>query len=133
MLSAVGRLYSAAAALSEADWIAALQAVLDAAGFDGAALYVVDKAVLSLQPGEPSPVRGLWHRLNPEGQADYAGHWIKVDPRVDYMLRHPKTRILHDYLHTPEEEIDRHPFYDWYLHSQLDFGRFDGARLLNPL
>jgi hypothetical protein len=65
-----------------------------------------------------SCVRGLWHRLNPEGQEDYADHWFRLDPRMRYIRDNPGTRLLHDYLHTPESEIDRDPFYARYLSCQ---------------
>ena len=106
-----------AAATGAASWDTALDACLQATGYDGAALFVFDKAAMSLTT-TPQLVHGVWRNLNTEGQEDYAQHWFRHDPRIRYMLANPDQTILHDYLHTAERDIDRDPYYDWYLRTQ---------------
>jgi DNA-binding CsgD family transcriptional regulator/PAS domain-containing protein len=107
-----------AAATGSGSWESALDAMLAVSGFDGAALFVADKTIMPLSTQAPQPVHGLWRNLNHAAQDDYARHWFKHDPRFLYMLANPGQRILHDYLHTPEAQIDRDPYYAWYLRRQ---------------
>src|SRR3982751_6660535 len=60
---AIQRLY--AAATGEAARERALDACLSAVGFDGAALYVMDREFAENAAESVSCVRGLWHRLDP--------------------------------------------------------------------
>ena len=113
---AVHRFY--AAATGELAWQAAFDPMLDATGFDGAALYVIDRDGMTLDGGTKQIVRGVWHRLDPGQQDEYANHYFKLDPRMRLCLANPNLRILHDYLHTAESEIDRDPYYAWYLRDQ---------------
>ena len=107
-----------AAATCEISWEAALEKLLDCSGFDGAALYLYDRSITSFDKGTQKLVRGIWHRLNTDGQTDYESHYFKIDPRIKYVLDNPGARIIHDYLHTSEEEIDKHEYYNWYHQNQ---------------
>lgn len=112
----VDGLYAAAA--SEVGWETALERLLDVTGFDGVALYLFDRTTTTLDTSTQRLMRGLWHRLSTDEQADYENHYFKTDPRIKYVLDNPTARILYDYLHTPEHQIDASEYYDWYQETQ---------------
>src|SRR5579871_2378314 len=107
-----------AAATCEVSWESALEKLLDCTGFDGAALYLYDRSVAAFDENTQTLVRGVWHKLNTEGQKDYESHYFKIDPRIKYILDKPDARIIYDYLHTAEEEIDKSEYYSWYQQNQ---------------
>jgi DNA-binding CsgD family transcriptional regulator len=107
-----------AAAASEVGWDVALERLLDVTGFDGGALYLFDRTTTTFDATTERLVRGLWHRLSTDGQADYENHYFKIDPRINYLIDKPDTRILYDYLHTSEDQIDNSEYYDWYQKNQ---------------
>ncbi|HLG89931.1 MAG TPA: hypothetical protein VKZ79_22375 [Alphaproteobacteria bacterium] len=107
-----------AAAVSETTWETALERLLEAMRFDGVALYLYDRSVAVFDESSRQLVRGLWHRLSIDSQVDYEQHYFKIDPRIQHIARNPGTRILYDYLHTPEEEMDRNEYYHWYQSTQ---------------
>jgi DNA-binding CsgD family transcriptional regulator len=113
---AVDGLY--AAATGDGSWENALDHVLAATGFDGAAMYVYDRRLATIDGSTQKLVRGLWHRLDTSGQADYENHYFRIDPRVKHFMETPNARVLYDYLHTPEDEIDRSEYYAWYQRQQ---------------
>lgn len=118
-MDAVGRILDRvyAAATGECSWPEALDTLLAILGYDGAAFYVLDSPAERLA-AEPRLAHGLWHRLDPAAQAEYETHYFRLDPRFLYCLDNPGVRVLHDRLHTPEAEMDRHPYYAWYLRNQ---------------
>ena len=107
-----------AAATCEISWESALEELLTCTGFDGAALYLYDRSVAAFDENTQKLVRGVWHRLDTAGQADYESHYFKIDPRIKYIIDKPDARIIYDYLHTQEEEIDKSEYYSWYQRSQ---------------
>jgi DNA-binding NarL/FixJ family response regulator len=99
------------AATGQATWTQALDAMLAATGFSGSAVFVIDR------PG----LRGLdrnWHRLDPQYAETYLSDYVPIDPRAARAFAPDGERILYDYLHTAEDEIDRHPFYAWLEQTQ---------------
>ncbi len=100
-----------AAATGQAGWDQALDHLLAATGFDGAAFYVVDRATRL-------PLASRWHRLDESYAAEYLDDYVPFDPRAAQVFVPQPKRILYDYLHTPEAEIDRDPFYAWFQRSQ---------------
>ena len=99
------------AATGQASWDQALDYMLAATGFDGAAFYVVDRVTRS-------PLAARWHRLDESCAAEYLTDYVPCDPRAAQVFTPQPKRILYDYLHTPEAEIDRDPFYAWFQKSQ---------------
>jgi DNA-binding CsgD family transcriptional regulator len=112
--AAIGRIYKAA--LGEGPWEDAINSILSLTGYDGAAFYAWDRGEQLL--GGKRHRHGFWHNLSTDCQADYENHYFKIDPRLDFMLANPNARILHDYQHTSEREIDRSEYYNWYQKSQ---------------
>ena len=100
-----------AAATGQAGWDRALDHLLAATGFDGAAFYVVDRATRAVHSAR-------WHRLDESYAAQYLADYVPLDPRAAQVFTPQPRRILYDYLHTPEAEIDRDPFYAWFQRSQ---------------
>ena len=100
-----------AAATGQGGWNQALDHLLAATGFDGAAFYVVDRTTRR-------PLASRWHRLDESFATEYIEHHLAHDPRAAQVFVPAPTRILYDYLHTPEAEIDRDPFYAWFQRSQ---------------
>jgi DNA-binding CsgD family transcriptional regulator/PAS domain-containing protein len=115
MTAALTRLYAAAA--GDEPWQGVLDAMLAAHGYDGAALYAFDAGVGPL-PRITALSRGVWHKLDGAVQGDYETRYFRLDPRFHYGNAHPEARILHDRLHTAEAEMDRDPYYAWYLRNQ---------------
>ncbi len=100
-----------AAATGQGGWDCAFDHLLAATGFDGAAFYVVDRAT-------QAPLDTRWHRLDDAYAAEYVTHYVPCDPRAAQVFVPEPVRILYDYLHTPEDQIDRDPFYAWFQRSQ---------------
>jgi DNA-binding CsgD family transcriptional regulator/PAS domain-containing protein len=100
-----------AAATGQAAWDQALDHLLAATGFDGAAFYVLDRATRTA-------LASRWHRLDESYATEYLAHYIPCDPRAAQVFVPEPRRVLYDYLHTPEAEIDRDPFYTWFQRSQ---------------
>ncbi len=100
-----------AAATGQGGWAVAFDHMLAATGFDGAAFYVVDRATRA-------PLASRWHRLDESYATEYLAHYVACDPRAAQVFVPEPRRILYDYLHTREEEIDRDPFYAWFQQSQ---------------
>ena len=109
---AVQSLY--AAATREVSWESALDAVLLAMGFEAATFYVHDRRAVMFDPSCPVVRQGLWHRLDPRGEAEYRDHYFRLDPRVAYTLAHPGTPLLYDHLFTSDEEMRRGEYQAWY-------------------
>ncbi len=99
------------AATGQGGWDTALDHLLAATGFDGAAFYVVDRTT-------QAPLASHWHRLDESYAAEYLRDYVACDPRAAQVFVPEPARILYDYLHTAEAEIDRDPFYIWFQHSQ---------------
>jgi DNA-binding CsgD family transcriptional regulator/PAS domain-containing protein len=107
--AAVRRFYDAAT--GQADWGQAFDDLLAATGFDGAAFYAIDSQTRTT-------LDQRWHRLDTSFAEPYLRDYIAIDPRAAQVFVKQPTRILYDYLHTPEAEIDRDPFYAWFQPSQ---------------
>jgi DNA-binding CsgD family transcriptional regulator len=106
MLAVIEALYDAA--LDETSWPQALKELTDFTGSQGASFWVLDA---SEQPRLPTFIA-----LNFESNfiEDYLVNMARVDPTVQYLVRHPSTPIVHDGLVIGDEEKDRHPYYDWH-------------------
>ena len=100
-----------AAATGQAPWEPALDHLLAATGFDGAAFYVVDR-------GTRTPLASRWHRLDDSYATEYVRDYLPCDPRAAQVFVPQPARILYDYLHTEESGIDRDPFYAWFQRAQ---------------
>ncbi len=91
--------------MDEALWPVVLERIAQAFGARAINLQLVDS-----QSG--ASLRSLSHGIPEERMQDYQNHYIMVDPRVSYGLKHPD-RLIYDYLHTSEAEMDRDPYYAW--------------------
>jgi DNA-binding CsgD family transcriptional regulator/PAS domain-containing protein len=99
------------AATGQAPWAQALDAMLAATGFTGSAVFVIDR------PGRQAFDQN-WHRLDPQYAFAYFNDYVPIDPRAARAFAPDGERVLYDALHTPEEEMDRHPFYAWMEQTQ---------------
>lgn len=99
------------AATGQAPWTQALDAMLTATGFSGSAVFVIDRPDLAGADRN-------WHRLDPQYAGTYLSDYVPIDPRAARAFGPNGERILYDALHTPEEEMDRHPFYAWLEQTQ---------------
>ena len=106
---AIRLLYSAAT--GQAAWTAALDGMLEETGFIGSAFYVVDRQ------GRRA-IEGNWHKLDTQYADAYMEDYLSLDPRGARAFAPDGERILYDYLHTAEGEMDRHPFYAWMEKTQ---------------
>ena len=100
-----------AAATGQCGWEIAFDRVLAATGFDGAAFYAFDRATRI-------PFAERWHRLDPAYADTYLRDYLPIDPRGAQVFVPDPCRILYDYLHTAEADIDRDPFYAWFQPTQ---------------
>jgi DNA-binding CsgD family transcriptional regulator len=106
MTAAITALY--AAATGAVPWEQALDRVLEATGFEGAALWALPRFF------DASAGRTVWHRLDPGILGDYLNHYNKIDPRRQLAGDPINNRISFDYRLFAESEIDRNPYYAWY-------------------
>src|SRR5258708_18962707 len=109
ILAAVESFY--AAAIGQGTWPAALELLLAVSGFAGGALYLFDRE-------SQANIKGVWHRLDTAVQHDYETEYFHIDPRTPLVFGPQRPRLLYDYRHTPEDQIDRDPYYAWYMRSQ---------------
>jgi DNA-binding CsgD family transcriptional regulator len=100
-----------AASTGTGEWQTALDSLLAATGFDGAAFFVVDRA-------RQTSLDWRWHRLDTADADAYLRDYVSIDPRAAQVFVPEPQRLLYDYLHTPESEIDRDPFYAWFQARQ---------------
>ena len=103
-----------AAATGEIAWVDALDDLIVALGYEAATFYVHDRHAVVFDSTRPVVRRGLWHRLDPDAEADYRNHYFRYDPRVRYTLAHPGTPLLYDHLFTSQETMRRSEYRAWY-------------------
>ncbi len=106
---AIRLLYSAAT--GQVPWTAALDGMLEATGFVGSAFYIVDRIGMRA-------IEENWHKLDTQYADAYMKDYLPLDPRGARTFAPDGERILYDYLHTAEGEMDRHPFYSWMEKTQ---------------
>lgn len=103
-LNLIGDLY--AATTDPSMWEQALRRLVDAFSSTAAYLFVIDSRTVTAS-------QHLTVGLSEETMREYGADAIKICPRYRCQLEHPERKILYDYQHTSEENIDRHPFYAW--------------------
>lgn len=104
----VDLLYSAA--LDQASWEAPLEGVIDLLGAELGAITVFESESGKLR-------QSIFHRTDPATVDEYKAAYRAQDPRLRHLLRVGKGVPIYDYLHTPEEEIDGHPYYAWHTRA----------------
>ncbi len=104
LLDIVAGLYDAA--LDESRWPEVMKCICDHTESRDMAILLLDHST-GLVPLFMSTVG-----LPEDFKVEYSTHMAQHDPRVHYIQTHPEAILLYDYLHTPESEIDRHPYYD---------------------
>jgi DNA-binding CsgD family transcriptional regulator/PAS domain-containing protein len=85
--------------------------MLEATGFVGSAFYIVDRIGMRA-------IEENWHKLDTQYADAYMKDYLPLDPRGARTFAPDGERILYDYLHTAEGEMDRHPFYSWMEKTQ---------------
>lgn len=104
------------AALDETFWPAALKQLTEFTRSQAASFWVLD--------GSETPRLPTFICINFDRNAiqQYLEHTASIDPTVQYLVAHPRQRIVHDGLVISEREKDKHPYYDW--HERLIDTRF---------
>ena len=106
MTAAITAVY--AAATGAIPWEQALDCVLQATNFEGAALWALPR-FFNVANG-----RSVWHRLDPAILGDYLSHYSHIDPRRKLIDDPIRNRICFDYSSFAESEIARNEYYAWY-------------------
>ena len=96
------------AAMNESLWPAALKGLMEATGSQAATFWVLEASEHPRLPIFTSV------NFDPEAIAEYLKDVAALDPTVQYLVRHPTERIVHDGLVITEREKARHPYYAWH-------------------
>jgi DNA-binding CsgD family transcriptional regulator/PAS domain-containing protein len=99
-----------AAALDESAWESALEGVIGILDAELGAITVFESESGKLR-------QSIFHRVDPATAREYTAAYRDQDPRLKHLLRVGKGVPIYDYLHTPEEEIDSHPYYAWHMRA----------------
>lgn len=94
------------AALDEQLWPGTIQQFLRITGFGKVFMGVINDKTGDF-------IYGQQINWSPEALREYLLEIYKSDPKVDYLITHPHTRILYDYLYTTENKMDGHAYYEW--------------------
>jgi DNA-binding CsgD family transcriptional regulator/PAS domain-containing protein len=108
LLAVIETLYDAA--LDEALWPRALEALTDYTRSQAATFWTLDSS--------PQPTLPLLTTFNfdPAFMREYLDGMVPEDPTVQYLVHHPNQPIVHDGLFITEREKDRLHYYDWHGH-----------------
>jgi DNA-binding CsgD family transcriptional regulator/PAS domain-containing protein len=103
----VGAVYEAA--VDEAAWPSALSLVGDLFAGTGGHFLVWDRRAGA------SPFSTAGDRMTPEGQAEYAAYYARIDPRLDVVLGLPTGAATACHEHFDDDFVSRSEFYNDYL------------------
>jgi DNA-binding CsgD family transcriptional regulator/PAS domain-containing protein len=115
------------AAMDEARWPDVLSSFAALTRSQAATFWVLDG---SDQPRLPT---FTYINLDPAFIAEYLEEFARVDPTVQYLVRHPEQPIVHDGLVIPEGDKRRHPYYDWHRRWSDTWYRVVGQVCPSPL
>jgi len=93
------------ASLNPSQWHQALAGLASAVQGAGAYLYTVaaDRSIpFSINCGLPESM-----------EQEYSAYYVRHCPRLGYILRHPNTEVIYDYMIMSDKEMDRHEYYAW--------------------
>jgi DNA-binding CsgD family transcriptional regulator len=93
------------ASLDPSRWHHALAGLAAAVQGAGAYLYTVaaDLSIpFSINSGLPESM-----------EREYSAYYVQHCPRLGYILRHPETEIIYDYMIMSDKEMNHHEYYAW--------------------
>jgi DNA-binding CsgD family transcriptional regulator len=122
ILAAIESLYDAA--LDETLWPATLERLIAVTSCEAATFCILDSAD---QPRLPAFTVVNFH---PRLIEEYLDFMAPQDPTIQYLVKHPRQKIVHDSTFITEHEKDLHPYYDW--HHRFTDMRHRVVGMINP-